>query len=107
METVTVAEARRTLADLVTRVGFSGKRVLLQRHGKPVAAVVSVEDLEKLQRFEQQFDEKRVEALAALEAASRIRAEILMERNGEYVTDTAEAIREMREERDDDILGLR
>lgn len=111
METVTVAEARRNLAEVIAKVGPGGKRVLLQRHGKPVAAVVSVEDLKRLENMETQQDERdeerRRQALIALEAASRVREMILKERNGEYLTDSAELIREMREERVDEILGLR
>lgn len=107
METVSVGEARRNLAELVAKVGFGGKRVLLERHGKPIAAVVSIQDLEKLERLELQLDERRAQALAALESAARVRADMLMERRGEYVTDMAEVISDMREERDDELLDLR
>jgi prevent-host-death family protein len=111
METVTVAEARRRLAEVVAKVGPGGKRVLLERHGKPVAAMISVEDLKKLENMEKQQDqrdeERRRQALIASEAANRAREMMLKERNGEYLPDSAELIREMREERVDEILGLR
>lgn len=111
METVSVGEARRNLAELVAKVGFGGKRVMLQRHGKPVAAVVSMEDLRKLENMEKQEDardeERRKQGLIALEAANQAHEMMLKERNGEYLPDSAELIREMREERVDEILGLR
>lgn len=105
METVSVGEARRNLAELVAKVGFGGKRVMLQRHGKPVAAVVSIEDLRRLEELEQVDDSRRKRALAALEAARRSSELIFRERNGEYLPDSAEVIREIREERTDELLG--
>ncbi|MCO5993391.1 type II toxin-antitoxin system Phd/YefM family antitoxin [Actinoallomurus rhizosphaericola] len=47
---VPVTQARADLAELVNRVGYTGERVLLTRHGKPLAALVPVEDLEALER---------------------------------------------------------
>ncbi len=46
------SEVREHLADLVTDVAFRGARVILQRHGKDIAALISLEDLERLQRAE-------------------------------------------------------
>jgi prevent-host-death family protein len=45
-----VTQARADLAELVSRVGYSGERILLTRHGKPLAALVPVSDLEALER---------------------------------------------------------
>jgi prevent-host-death family protein len=42
------SEAREELAELINAVAWSGTRVILQRHGKNVAALVSMDDLEKL-----------------------------------------------------------
>jgi prevent-host-death family protein len=47
---VPVTQARAELAELVSRVGYSGERILLTRHGKALAALVSVSDLEELER---------------------------------------------------------
>jgi prevent-host-death family protein len=47
---ISVTQARAELADLVSRVGYSGERILLTRHGKPLAALVSVGDLESLEK---------------------------------------------------------
>ncbi|MEO8453025.1 MAG: type II toxin-antitoxin system prevent-host-death family antitoxin [Gemmatimonadota bacterium] len=46
------SEVRERLADLVTDVAFRNVRVILQRHGKDIAALISVEDLERLRRVE-------------------------------------------------------
>lgn len=47
---IPVTQARADLADLVSRVGYSGERILLTRHGKPLAALVPLADLEALER---------------------------------------------------------
>ncbi|MEV5709062.1 type II toxin-antitoxin system Phd/YefM family antitoxin [Actinoallomurus sp. NPDC052274] len=47
---VPVTQARADLAELVNRVGYTGERIVLTRHGKPLAALVPVEDLEALER---------------------------------------------------------
>ncbi len=45
-----MTQARADLAELVSRVGYSGERILLTRHGKALAALVPVSDLEDLER---------------------------------------------------------
>ena len=48
MEEVPVTQARAELSDLVNRVVFAGERIVLTRHGRAVAAIVSAADLERL-----------------------------------------------------------
>lgn len=43
---VSVTDARGQLADLVNRVAYTGEQVILTRHRKPVAVLVSVGDAE-------------------------------------------------------------
>ena len=66
MHRVPASKAREQLADILNRVAFKGDRVVLHRHGKNVAAVVSVEDLEILEEIEDRYD---------VEAVRRARAE--------------------------------
>jgi len=53
MRTVThevpVTQARAEFADLVNRVVYGGERVVVTRHGKPIVALVSAEDLARLE----------------------------------------------------------
>ena len=53
-----VADIRNNLADAINRVAYAGERIILERRGKGVAALVSVEDLELLQRIEDEADIK-------------------------------------------------
>lgn len=47
-ETLTVQEVRADWADVLNRVAYTGARVLITRHGKPVAVIVSPADFERL-----------------------------------------------------------
>lgn len=49
-------EARNRFADIVNDVAFRGERIILQRHGKDIAAVVPVEDLALLEALEDKID---------------------------------------------------
>lgn len=44
-----VSVARGSFSDLINEVFAFGERIVLVRHGKPVAALVSVADLERLE----------------------------------------------------------
>ncbi|SDK19904.1 type II toxin-antitoxin system Phd/YefM family antitoxin [Streptomyces indicus] len=46
---IPVTQARAELADLINRVVYGGERVVVTRHGKPLVALVSAEDLAKLE----------------------------------------------------------
>ncbi|WP_188191975.1 type II toxin-antitoxin system Phd/YefM family antitoxin [Nonomuraea sp. SYSU D8015] len=51
-EAVPFTEARAQLAELMGRVAYGGERIVLSRHGKPVVALVSIADLERLQAMD-------------------------------------------------------
>ena len=62
MTRLTATAVRDTLGDTLNRVAFKGERIVLERHGKPVAALVSVEDLQLLEDLEDRLDEAAVRA---------------------------------------------
>ena len=55
---VSIARVRNNLADALNRAAYGGERVILERRGKPVAAIVSLDDLELLERLDDQSDVK-------------------------------------------------
>jgi prevent-host-death family protein len=63
--TRSVSEARQEFAELVTRAGYSGERTILERHGRPVAAIVSADDLALLELIEIELDLDAVRAALA------------------------------------------
>ncbi len=51
-----VATIRNQMADALNRVAYGGERIILERRGKGVAALVSIADLELLEELETQAD---------------------------------------------------
>lgn len=56
MSRIPASKARLQFAEVVNKVTFGGERVVLHRHGKDVAAMVPIEDLELLQQLESRMD---------------------------------------------------
>ncbi len=75
-----VADIRNNLADAINRVAYAGERIILERRGKGVAALVSVEDLELLQRLEDESDIKA--ARKALKEKGAISLEDFKKKHG-------------------------
>jgi prevent-host-death family protein len=48
-DTYTLTNARSRLGELVNRARFGREQIVLTEHGKPVAAIISVEELAELQ----------------------------------------------------------
>lgn len=53
---ISASEARERLSDLLNEVSVRGDRVVLERHGKRVAAMISAKDLDLLQALEDRYD---------------------------------------------------
>lgn len=56
MTSVTVSVAHSNFQELVNRVEFDRERILVERHGKPIAAIISLEDLKRLEAIEDALD---------------------------------------------------
>lgn len=54
IEKIKASEARQQWSELLNRVFRKEARMVVEKSGIPVAAVVSTEDLERLQQFDQQ-----------------------------------------------------
>ncbi|MEU1402966.1 type II toxin-antitoxin system Phd/YefM family antitoxin [Streptomyces sp. NPDC005728] len=57
---IPVTQARAELADLINRVVYGGERVVVTRHGKPLVALVSAADLERLDALDEPAGEQQV-----------------------------------------------
>lgn len=44
-ETITATEAGRVFGDLLNRVGYGGKRIIITKHGRAIAALVAIADM--------------------------------------------------------------
>ena len=67
MTALAMTKAREEFAETVNRVAYTKERILVEKHGKAVVAVVPIEDLELLQALEDRID--LAEARAALAEA--------------------------------------
>lgn len=80
---VSVADARSDLADLLNRVAYGKERLVITRHGRELAALVPIEDLQltaRLRKFVARKDVAR--ALAALDEGKTSTWEQLREELG-------------------------
>jgi prevent-host-death family protein len=66
MRTLSMMQARRALAATVSRVA-RGKRIVLERRGKPVAALIPVEDLRLYEKLLADYED-RLDLAAARKA---------------------------------------
>ncbi|MFT3899740.1 MAG: type II toxin-antitoxin system Phd/YefM family antitoxin [Gordonia sp. (in: high G+C Gram-positive bacteria)] len=53
---VPVAEFRANLGDAISRSAYAGERIVITKHGKPAAALISADDLEYLEELEASAD---------------------------------------------------
>ncbi len=65
MTRLPATKAREQFADVINRVTYRGERVVLERHGKRVAALVPVQDLELLEALENRLDLEAARAALA------------------------------------------
>lgn len=68
---IPVTQARAELADLINRVVYGDERVVVTRHGKPLVALVSAADLERLERLKAEDDVAAEERVIAAVSAIR------------------------------------
>ncbi len=68
MSELPISEAREHLGEIVSKAEHAQERTVLTRHGKAVAAVISVDDLRELEAAEDEADLAAAwEALASME----------------------------------------
>jgi prevent-host-death family protein len=50
------SQARERFSEILNEVAYGNERMVLQRHGKDVAAVISAEDLKRFEELEDRAD---------------------------------------------------
>jgi prevent-host-death family protein len=63
---IPVTQARAELADLINRVVYGGERVVVTRHGKPLVALVSAADLQRLEETEGAGEEQVISSVSTV-----------------------------------------
>ncbi|MFI8436925.1 type II toxin-antitoxin system Phd/YefM family antitoxin [Streptomyces sp. NPDC079020] len=63
---IPVTQARAELAELINRVVYGGERVVVTRHGKPLVALVSAADLQRLEGEEAAEQEQVISSVSSI-----------------------------------------
>ena len=71
MAQMAASAAREEFAEMLNRVAYGKERIVLHRHGKPLVAIIPVEDLQLLERLIEE-EEDRID----VEEARRILADL-------------------------------
>ncbi|MET9831631.1 type II toxin-antitoxin system Phd/YefM family antitoxin [Streptomyces sp. NPDC006385] len=69
---IPVTQARAELADLINRVVYGGERVVVTRHGKPLVALVSASDLERLEKLGEPADLVEDQVVSAVSSVREV-----------------------------------
>ncbi|WP_432027125.1 type II toxin-antitoxin system Phd/YefM family antitoxin [Streptomyces sp. 1222.5] len=69
---IPVTQARAELADLINRVVYGGERVVVTRHGKPLVALVSAADLDRLDALDEQSEDGIVSTVSGVREAGSV-----------------------------------
>ncbi|MFG2968829.1 type II toxin-antitoxin system Phd/YefM family antitoxin [Streptomyces sp. NPDC048288] len=72
---IPVTQARAELAELINRVVYGGERVVVTRHGKPLVALVSAADLERLEELPESSEEHVVSSVSTVRETASVRPE--------------------------------
>jgi prevent-host-death family protein len=73
---------RQRAGDLLARVHYTGERFIIERHGEAIAALVSIDDLRRLEATEELSSAQRTQRQEALSQAQAAREAILARRGG-------------------------
>jgi len=97
IQTMSASEARQNLSSIVNRVFSGEERVVIERSGIPVAAVISARDLQRFHEYERRRDADFAIIDTFREAFKDVPAE---EIEREAARSVAEARAELRAERE-------
>ena len=95
---VSIGEAKNRLSRIINEVVFAKKRIILNSHGKPKAAMISLDELKKFEEMERSFFPSKRGGLMTLEKAAQLREQIF-ERRKKTVCDSSKDLNQIREER--------
>ena len=95
---VSISEAKNKLSKIINKVVFAKKRIILNSHGQPKAAIISLDELNKFEEMEKVFFPSQDVRLIALDKAAQLREQIYSRKKGK-VDDSSTDLYRMRKER--------
>ncbi|QIR37942.1 type II toxin-antitoxin system Phd/YefM family antitoxin [Tolypothrix sp. PCC 7910] len=60
MDIISATEARANLPELINRAEYGKERIVIERHGKAVVAIINLEDLKLLEAIEDALDSAKL-----------------------------------------------
>ncbi|HOU16061.1 MAG TPA: type II toxin-antitoxin system prevent-host-death family antitoxin [Anaerolineae bacterium] len=106
-QSVTLTEFKQNLGELVNRAAYGNLRIELVSRGKVKAALISVDDLRRLETLDQVNDRQFYiqQRRKALNEVRELRERLVMSDTSQDSIETM--LDELREERTDELMGLR
>ena len=98
LEKASVAHAKNSLSSLINKVAYGKTRILLESRGKPKAALISTEDLQRLEQLEAAEGTSEVH-LQVLAQAQVLRRKV-QRRRKKLLPNSAGLLNKLREKRD-------
>ena len=98
--TMSATDARIHFGELMRRVVEQQEPVIVEHSGKPHVVIVSIEAYERLQAAAEAREDWR-------KLASQARAQVQADLGGRTLTPPEDVLRELREERDEQLTALR
>jgi len=63
-----VAEAKNRFSEILAKAAFAGQRFIVERRGKPMAAIIGIQEYEEFVKSQQEQRRRRFEGLRAAAA---------------------------------------
>jgi len=106
---VSMTALRQNLGDLVNRAAYGGERIVLVSRGEPRAVIIGINELRWLEQLSAGEATQPDQYAQTLATARRLREQIQQwqEAHGIEPGDSVEDLRQLREERDDRLAGVR
>jgi len=96
-QTMKISDVKNTLSSLVNKVYRKETRILVEKAGIPVAAIVSAEDLKQLAHLDEQRAERRRVVAAMREPFRGVSPEEIEQETGKAVVEVQQEMRAERE----------
>jgi prevent-host-death family protein len=96
---VSATEARIRFGELMRKAVETREAIVVERGGKPQVVVMSVEEYERLRKGQRQVEWK--------ELVDQARAQIEAHLGGRTLPASEEILKQLREDRDEQLLGMR
>lgn len=103
---VSATEVKNSWGRVVRRVLKQREPALVENKGVPTVVILPADDYERLVA-ERESETRKQQQLALLDRAEQFAKQVAARHSDHSMPNSVETIREMREERNDDIMGLR